>query len=176
MLFVHGINRFSHDVAQIKPSLHSNNGCFLCFQRISFSKFIREKKKKKKKMKNALAEDYHRSLEFRIVNNYLKLRTNILTYVDEHTEMNHDMSKPTKWLWPQRSLRSACASAQSDQSLRSALNGYLRTQGFFMRTAKTLIRLGGCPGWSESSLGAESLCWFCHEAAQIETVLIIVHF
>ena len=23
-----------------------------------------------------------------------------------------------------------------------------------MRTAKTLIRLGGCPGWSESSLGA----------------------
>ena len=31
-----------------------------------------------------------------------------------------------------------------------------------MRTAKTLIRLGGCPGSSESSLGAESLCWFCH--------------
>ena len=34
-----------------------------------------------------------------------------------------------------------------------------------MRTAKTLIRLGGCPGWSESSLGAQSLCWFCHVAA-----------
>ena len=28
------------------------------------------------------------------------------------------------------------------------------------RTAKTLIRLGGCPCWSESSLGAHSLCWF----------------
>ena len=26
-----------------------------------------------------------------------------------------------------------------------------------MRTAKTLIRLGGCPGWSESSLGATCL-------------------
>ena len=26
-----------------------------------------------------------------------------------------------------------------------------------------LIRLGGCPGWSESSLGAQSFCWFCHE-------------
>ena len=26
-----------------------------------------------------------------------------------------------------------------------------------MRTAKTLIRLGGCPGWSESSLGAHSI-------------------
>ena len=23
------------------------------------------------------------------------------------------------------------------------------------------------PGWSESSLGAQSLCWFCHEAAHI---------
>ena len=32
-----------------------------------------------------------------------------------------------------------------------------------------LIRLGWCPGWSESSLGAQSLWWFCHVAAQIET-------
>ena len=24
-----------------------------------------------------------------------------------------------------------------------------------------------CPGWSESSLGAQSFCWFCHEAARI---------
>ena len=28
---------------------------------------------------------------------------------------------------------------------------------FFMQTAKTLIRLGGCPGWSESSLGAHAI-------------------
>ena len=33
-----------------------------------------------------------------------------------------------------------------------------------MRTAKTLIR----PVWSESSLGAQSLCLFCHVAAQIQ--------
>ena len=59
------------------------------------------------------------------------------------------------------------ASAQSDHSLRYALTGWLRTQTFFMQTAKTLIRLGGCPGWSESSLGSHLLCWFCHEAAQI---------
>ena len=32
---------------------------------------------------------------------------------------------------------------------------------------KTLIRLGGCPGWSESSLGTQPHCWFCHEAAHI---------
>ena len=36
-----------------------------------------------------------------------------------------------------------------------------------MGKAKTLIRLSGCPGCSESSLGAQSLCWFCHVAAQI---------
>ena len=37
----------------------------------------------------------------------------------------------------QRRLRSAWASAQSDQSLRCAFNGYLRTGAFFMRTRKT---------------------------------------
>ena len=66
-------------------------------------------------------------------------------------------------------LRSAWASAQSDQSLRcpheESLGPYLPTE----RTAKTLIRLGGCPGWSEPSLGAQSFCWFCHEAAHIGT-------
>ena len=36
-----------------------------------------------------------------------------------------------------------------------------------MWTAKTLIRLGGCPGWSESSLGAQSLCWFCHVMSRL---------
>ena len=44
-----------------------------------------------------------------------------------------------------------------------------------MRTAKSLIRLGGCPGWSEYWLVAHSLCLFCHVTAQvviIKTVLI----
>ena len=82
-------------------------------------------------------------------------------------EISRLMTKLTKWLCVQRWLRSAWASAQSDQSLRCALNWKLRTQAFFMRTAKTLIRLGGCPGWSESSLGALSFCWFCHVATQI---------
>ena len=35
------------------------------------------------------------------------------------------------------------------------------------RTAKTLTRLGGCPGWSESSLGAHTFCWFCHIVAHM---------
>ena len=32
---------------------------------------------------------------------------------------------------------------------------------------RRLIRLGRCPGWSVSSLGAHSLCWFCHVAAHL---------
>ena len=36
-----------------------------------------------------------------------------------------------------------------------------------MRTANTLIRLGGCPGCSESSLGTQPHYWFCPVAAQI---------
>ena len=32
---------------------------------------------------------------------------------------------------------------------------------------RRLIRLGGCPGWSESSLGAQPHCWFCHVAAHL---------
>ena len=52
-------------------------------------------------------------------------------------QMSGLVTKPTKWLCAQRRPRSACASAQSDQSLCCALNGELRTQAFFMRTAKT---------------------------------------
>ena len=82
-------------------------------------------------------------------------------------KMSGDMTKPTRWVCAQRRLRSAWASAQSDQSLRcpheESLGPYLPIR----RPAKTLIRLGGCPGWSESSLGAKSLCWFCHVVTQV---------
>ena len=37
--------------------------------------------------------------------------------------LSRDMTKPTKWVCPQRRLRSAWASAQSDQSLCCAFNG-----------------------------------------------------
>ena len=35
------------------------------------------------------------------------------------------------------------------------------------RMPRLMIRLGGCLGLSESSLGAQSFCWFCHGVAQI---------
>ena len=77
------------------------------------------------------------------------------------------VTKPTKWVCSQRRLRSAWASAQPDQSLRCPHEESLDPELPNERTAKTLIRLGGCPGWSESSLGAQAHCWFCHEAAHI---------
>ena len=78
-------------------------------------------------------------------------------------------STKDRWAATWQNQQSDCApSEDSDQpghppsliSLRCALNGYLRIQAFFMRTAKTLIRLGGCPGWSESSMREHSFCWF----------------
>ena len=55
-------------------------------------------------------------------------------------------------------------------SVCAVRSGELRAQAFFIRTAKTLIRLGGCPGWSESSLGAQSVCWFCHVVAHLRII------
>ena len=55
------------------------------------------------------------------------------------------MTKPTKGVCAQRRLRSAWASAQSDQSLRCPHEETLGLKLPIERTAKTLIRLGGCP-------------------------------
>ena len=91
----------------------------------------------------------------------------LLLWWKSRFNLSRDMTKPTKWVCAQWRSRSAWASAQSDQSLHCVLIGYLRTQGFFMRTMKTLIRLGRCPGWSESSLGTHSFYWFYHVAAHL---------
>ena len=44
-----------------------------------------------------------------------------------------------------------------------------KTNKVSVRPGKTQISLGirGCQDWSESLLGAQPHCWFCHEAAQI---------
>ena len=75
----------------------------------------------------------------------------------------------------QRRLRSVWASAQSDQSLHWP--SLIRVFAVRMKKAwvlsyplsaqQRLIRPGGCPGWYESLLGAQSFCWFCQEAAQL---------
>ena len=63
--------------------------------------------------------------------------------------------------------------------------GRYRTPGLSLRSPtlyhwatappKTLIRLGGCPGWSDSLLGAQSFCWFCREAALYLVKMLTVH-
>ena len=63
-------------------------------------------------------------------------------------------------------LPSLIRDAQVDQSLRCLYEESLGPQLPTERTVKTLIRLGECPGWSESLLGAHSFCWFCHVVAQ----------
>ena len=71
----------------------------------------------------------------------------------------------------QRRLRSAWASAQSDQSLRCPHEETLGPQ--LLRALQRLIRLGGSPGWSESSLGTQTILlvlswghsnWYNHKA------------
>ena len=75
------------------------------------------------------------------------------------------MTKPTKWVCAQRRRRSTWAFTSLIRvfAVRMKTAWVLSTE----RTTKTPIRLGGCPGWSESSLGAHSFCWFCHVVAQI---------
>ena len=75
------------------------------------------------------------------------------------------MAKPTMWFCAQRRLRSAWAStAQSDQSLRCPHEESLGPKLPTERTAKTLIRLGGCPqrrllsDWADAKTDL-SLCW-----------------
>ena len=73
-------------------------------------------------------------------------------------KLSRCITKPTTWpVCAQRRLRSAWASAQSDQSLRCPHEEALDPKLSIKRTVKTLISLGGCPGWSESSLGAHAI-------------------
>ena len=37
----------------------------------------------------------------------------------------------------------------------------------FVQNESLNVRARGCPGLSESSLGAHSFCWFCHDAAHM---------
>ena len=60
----------------------------------------------------------------------------------------------------QQRLRSACASAQSDQSFCYPPEETLGPKLPIECSAKTLIRLGGCPGWSKSSLCAQFILLF----------------
>ena len=98
--------------------------------------------------------------------------------------MSHLTTKPTNWLCAQPRLRSDWADAQADPSLHWTnmfFVGFVVTRLIFTwksneRTAKSLIRLGGCPGWSESLLDEHAFCWFCRDEAHIylETWILLL--
>ena len=67
------------------------------------------------------------------------------------------MTNPTKWHVRPAKTQISLGIRPVWSEYRCALSGYVRTQAFFIRTAKTLIRLGRCTGWSESSLGAHAI-------------------
>ena len=72
------------------------------------------------------------------------------------------MTKPTMWMYAQRRLRSAWASAQSDQSLRCP-----HEETWVLSYPVCAQQRLWCPVWSESSLCAHSCCWFCHVVAHL---------
>ena len=81
--------------------------------------------------------------------------------------LSRDITKPTMWLcaqWTQISL--GIRPVWSESSLCAQ---WVAKDPSFLH-ANTLIRLGGCPGRSESSLGAHSFCWFYHEVAHLDRV------
>ena len=70
--------------------------------------------------------------------------------------MSRLMTKPTKW-----HVRPAKTQISLGCPHEERLGPWLPTEC----RSKTLISLGGCPGWSESSLGTQSFCWFCHRGS-----------
>ena len=73
--------------------------------------------------------------------------------------MCHLTSKSTKWHMPpaKTQISLGIRPVWSESSLSTWRNvGSLATHGAHSED---------CPGWSESLLGAQSFCWFCHEAA-----------
>ena len=82
-------------------------------------------------------------------------------------KMSHSTTNPTKWhMHPAKTQISPVLSESSLSAWRNI--GSLAT--LIKRTAKTLIRLGECPGWSESSLGAQVILLVCHVAAQMTSL------
>ena len=88
-------------------------------------------------------------------------------------KLSGSMTKPTKWhVRPVKTQISP-----SDQSLRCLHEETLGPWLSLECTAKTLIRLSGCPGWSESSLSAQAIlfilscCGSIFDVIQSEIVL-----
>ena len=72
-------------------------------------------------------------------------------------------------MYDQQSLRSACAYAQSDQSLCKSLDCSMTAKLLNAHYLEILSVKGGCIGWSGSTLVKITHCWKSHVAAQMRT-------
>ena len=70
-------------------------------------------------------------------------------------------------MWDQQSLRSACAYAQSDQSLCKSLDYSMTVKLLTEHHLEFLSLKGGCTGSSESTLVKMPHCWKSHVMAHI---------
>ena len=93
-------------------------------------------------------------LEQRIAQNIIG---SIFTVFPFFLYMSRIVTKPTKWhMRPAKTQLSVGIHPVSSESSLCA-QWVAKDQAFFMRTAKTLIRLSGCLSWPESSLGAHAI-------------------
>ena len=72
----------------------------------------------------------------------------------------------------QRRLRSAWASAQSDQSLRCALNWVAKDPSFLQADSEDSDQTGRMPRLICLRWANMPFCWFCHDAAQMSILII----
>ena len=82
------------------------------------------------------------------------------------------MGFPTMWLYDQESLRSACAYAQTDQSLCWSLEYSMNFKLLTKLHLEFLSITGGCTGSSESTLVNMPHCWKSHAMAKFLLVLL----
>ena len=110
---------------------------------------------KKKKMKNIINPGCS-TMTYRVWNNprYKWFHTHVHCYDHSQIDMSLQMIIQQNDMCVQQRFRSAWASALSDQTIRCPHKERLGPQLPIKCTAKSLIRLSGSPGWSESSLGA----------------------
>ena len=88
--------------------------------------------------------------------------TRVRSFYHDTTEMWATSSQNQhNGLWAQRRLR------YPGWSVFAVCMKKVGVLSYPLSAQQRLIRLGRCPGWSESLLGTQSFCWFCHEAAHI---------
>ena len=89
------------------------------------------------------------------------------SYLCIRTYMRQCMRFPTMWYCDQQSLRSACAYAQSDQSLCLSLDYSMIVKLLTEHHLEFLSLKGGCWGSSESTYVKMPHCWKSHALSHI---------